>query len=111
MSAPRIVSLCPSTTETLFTLGVGHRVVGRAAAAILAREEDALHVRLVASHAHRVRLAMAEHGVSEAEASAIVNERDTNRARYHKEMYGRDWDDPVNYHLVLNTELLGIEGV
>jgi cytidylate kinase len=25
-------------------------------------------------------------------------------------MYGRDWDDAVNYHLVLNTELLGVEG-
>jgi hypothetical protein len=25
-------------------------------------------------------------------------------------MFGRDWSDPVNYHMVLNTELLGCEG-
>ena len=85
-------------------------LVGRAAAAILAREAGVLHVRLVASRAHRVALAIDEHSVSEDEAAVIVDERDTNRERYHKEMYGRDWNDPVNYQLVLNTELLGTHG-
>jgi len=112
MEEPDAVKLAHVTKEFVEELGGRDRIVmvGRAAAAILARDQDALHVRLVASHAYRVRLAMAEHGVAEAEATAIVNERDTSRERYHKEMYGRDWADPVNYHLVLNTELLGIDG-
>lgn len=112
MEEPDAVKLAHVTKEFVQELGRRDRVVvvGRAAAAILAREENALHVRLVASHAYRVKLAMAEHDTDEAEATAIVNERDTSRARYHKEMYGRDWDDAVNYHLVLNTELLGVEG-
>ena len=112
MEEPDAVKLAHVTKEFVQELGRRDRVVmvGRAAAAILARDAGALHVRLVASHAYRVKLAIAEHEVPEAEAIAMVNERDTNRARYHKEMYGRDWDDPVNYHLVLNTELLGVEG-
>ncbi len=112
MEEPDAVKLAHVTKEFVEELGGRDRIVmvGRAAAAILARDQDALHVRLVASHAHRVQRAMREHGVSEAEASAIVNERDTSRERYHKEMYGRDWADPVNYHMVLNTELVGIDG-
>jgi len=112
MEEPDAVKLAHVTREFVEELGGRDRIVmvGRAAAAILARDQDALHVRLVASHAHRVQLAMTEHGVPEAEATAIVNERDTNRERYHKEMYDRDWADPVNYHMVLNTELVGIEG-
>ena len=112
MEEPDAVKLAHVTREFGEELGGRDRIVmvGRAAAAILARDQDALHVRLVASHAHRVQLAMTEHGVPEAEATAIVNERDTNRERYHKERYDRDWADPVNYHMVLNTELVGIEG-
>ena len=30
------------------------------------------------------------------------------RARYTRQYYQRDWYDPVNYHMVLNTEALGI---
>ena len=85
-------------------------MVGRAAAAVLASERDAIHVRLVASQEHRVQRAIRERGLPESEALAAVQERDTNRERYHKEMFSRDWDDPVNYHMVLNTELLGCEG-
>ena len=45
-----------------------------------------------------------------SEASAVLDERDLARARYHKENYGRDWNDPVHYHMVVNTELLGADG-
>ena len=49
-------------------------------------------------------------GVSEEEARITVDERDQGRERYHKEFFGRDWNDAVNYHLVLNTEILGRAG-
>ncbi|MAG33448.1 MAG: hypothetical protein CL908_21435 [Deltaproteobacteria bacterium] len=106
---PEAVKLAHVSKELVEELGRRDRIVmvGRAAAAVLAREEDAIHVRLVASVEYRVREAMRELNVSESEARAVVDERDTNRERYHKELFGRDWNDPVNYHLVLNTELLG----
>ncbi|MCR9096893.1 MAG: cytidylate kinase-like family protein [bacterium] len=109
---PDAVKLAHITKEWIEELGHRDRIVlvGRAAAAILARERDVLHVRLVASRDHRIGLAMHEHGMGEAEAAAFLDERDRARARYHKENYGRDWNDPVHYHMVLNTELLGTDG-
>jgi cytidylate kinase len=86
-------------------------LVGRAAPAVLARERDALHVKLVASLAYRVRVTAQRLGVDLKEAERIARETDAARERYHREYYGRQWNDPLNYHMTLNTERLGIEGV
>jgi cytidylate kinase len=109
---PEAVKLAHLSKEFIEELGRRDRIVmvGRAAAAVLASERDAIHVRLVASHDHRVRLTMTELDLSEDEARDVVDEHDTNRERYHKEMFGRDWNDPVNYHMILNTQLLGTDG-
>jgi cytidylate kinase len=32
-----------------------------------------------------------------------MNETDSNRAAYSKQLYGRDWCDPDEYDLVVNT--------
>ena len=112
MEEPDAVKLAHMTKELIEDLGRRDRIVmvGRAAAAVLARESEVLHVRLVASREYRIGLAMHELGLGEAEAAATVDERALSRARYHKENYGRDWNDPVHYHVVLNTELLGTDG-
>jgi cytidylate kinase len=85
-------------------------LVGRAAPAVLARETDALHVQVVAPRAHRIRAAAARLGVGPEEAARIMDDTDKHRARYHREYYDRDWADPVNYHMVLNTGALGLDG-
>lgn len=89
----------------------GHCVfVGRASAAVLAWREDALHARLVAGAEFRRRVAIGVMGVPEKDAAAVVERRDANRIRYHREYYARDCDDPRHYDLVLNTERLGFPG-
>ena len=118
MSTPEVIGepeelkLARITRELVSDLGRRDRMVfvGRAAAAVLARERDALHVRLVASVPFRIRQAVERLGVAEEEASDILEDRDRNRDEYHRVYYERDWQDPVNYHMVLNTELLGVEG-
>jgi cytidylate kinase len=85
-------------------------LVGRAAPAVLARERDALHVKLVAPRDHRIRVAVERLGVRPEEAARTVDDTDRARARYHKDHYRRDWSDPVNYHMVLNTGALGLDG-
>jgi cytidylate kinase len=77
---------------------------------VLGRDFPAIHVKLVADRAFRVKLAMEAEQLDEKAALRRLVDTDANRARYHKEHYGRDWDDPVNFHLVLNTGLLGLEG-
>ena len=109
---PEAIKLAHITRDLVEELGRQSRVVlvGRAAAAVLARERDAIHVWLVASVEYRTREAMRRFGMRESEARAAIAERDTSRARYHRELYHRVWADPVNYHFVLNTEVLGVVG-
>jgi cytidylate kinase len=109
---PATIQLAHVTRAVIEELGGRERLVfvGRAAAAVLASERNAIHVRLVASLESRVQEAIRQLGVSEDEARATVEERDRGRERYHKELFGRDWNDAVNYHLVLNTEILGRAG-
>lgn len=85
-------------------------LVGRAAPAVLARERDVLHVRLVAARAFRARVTAERLGLDIKEAERVMQQTDAQRERYHREHYGRDWSDPVGYHLVLNTERLGFDG-
>ncbi|MFK7897486.1 MAG: AAA family ATPase [Myxococcota bacterium] len=109
---PEAMKLAHVTRDFLEDLKRRTRVVlvGRAAAAVLSREKNVLHARLVAPVAQRTLEAMRALDLDEAAAAADVEEHDTNRERYHREFYDRDWDDPVNYHMVLNTELLTREG-
>jgi cytidylate kinase len=85
-------------------------VVGRAAPAVLERQTNALHVRLVAPRPFRIKVAAARLGCHPAHAARILDETDRMRARYTREHYRRDWADPVSFHLVLNTGALGFEG-
>jgi cytidylate kinase len=85
-------------------------LVGRAAPAVLARKEDALHARVVAPRADRIRAVMARQGLGPADAERLMDDTDENRRRYHREYYDRDWADPTHFHLVLNTGLLGYDG-
>ncbi len=92
-------------------------MVGRAGPALLRGEHEALHVKLVAPVEARVRRLMEEGRTggpagprTAAEVEKDVHEVDSTRARYLKQYYRLDWTDPTNYHMVLNTGLLGLEG-
>ncbi|MEA2713058.1 MAG: hypothetical protein QOK27_1019 [Gemmatimonadales bacterium] len=85
-------------------------LVGRAAPAVLAQERDSLHLKLVAPKPYRIQAAAERLGVDLQTAAAVVDESDSTRARYHRQYYQRDWNDPVNYHMVLNTGVLGLDG-
>jgi cytidylate kinase len=87
-------------------------LVGRGATAYLgtAREPGAaVHAYVVAPRDIRVRTVMARLGVGEAEAAKTVDEIDAARGRYLERYYRRRRDDAANYHVVVNTALLGYE--
>ena len=85
-------------------------LVGRGAAAILGERERTLHVQVVAPRGVRIERIAGRLEVPLDEAKKRVNESDARRSKYHKEYYGRDWADPVNYHMVINTGYLGLDG-
>jgi cytidylate kinase len=111
VAEPEQAKLARVTRSLMEELGRQDRLVlvGRAAAAVLGRRSDALHVKLVAGREWRIQRAVERLGLSAAKAAQIVDDRDRNRLRYHREFFNRDWADPVNYHLTLNTERLGFD--
>jgi len=85
-------------------------LVGRAAPAVLGQTANALHVKLVAPRPFRIELAMKAEGLDARTAERLMDETDAQRGRYHREHYGRDWDEPTHFHMILNTGLLGLDG-
>jgi cytidylate kinase len=85
-------------------------LVGRAAPAVIGQLTDALHVKLVAPREFRAKYAAQAEKLDPRAAEKYMDEIDARRSRYHKEYYGRDWDDPVHYHAIVNTGLLGFDG-
>lgn len=83
-------------------------MVGRAASAVLSRDRDALHVKIVAPRPVRIDAVMARLGIDATAAAAEVERSDANRQRYHQTYYERDWNDAAHYHMVLNTAALGL---
>jgi hypothetical protein len=84
-------------------------LVGRGAPAVLGFERDALHVKIVAPLTFRIAAVAHRENLSAALAAKTVKESDDNRKRYHQQYYARDWNDASNYHLVLNSALLGLD--
>ena len=88
-------------------------LVGRGATAYLgtAREAgEAVHAYVVAPRETRIRTVMARLEVAHGEAAKTVDEIDAARERYLERYYRRRRDDAANYHVVVNTALLGYEG-
>lgn len=107
--APSLVRLTELVVQEV--AAEGRKVlVGRAAPAVLGRAVDAIHVKVVAPRPFRVQLAASAERCSPEEAERLLEVTDRQRARYHREHYGRDWDDPAHFHMVLNTGFLGLEG-
>lgn len=109
LDEPRLVQITEKVVSEMAAEGKVV-LVGRAAAAVLAGEHHAIHVRLVAPKPHRITVIMARLGVDAASAEAMIDKSDANRARYHREYYKREWADAANYHMVLNTGVLGYDG-
>ncbi len=100
------------TTERVIAEAVRHDrvvLVGHGAQAYLAQREGTLHVHVVAPLETRVRRAMERLKVDRKDAERTIHEIDEGRRQYVKTYYGRRWDDPVNYHLILNTEAFSFE--
>ena len=87
-------------------------LVGRGAQAVLAgaTPELGLHVYVIAPREERIRTIMRRLSLNATEAARLTDETDANRDRYVERWYGRRRQDPANYHLVVNTGLMGYEG-
>jgi cytidylate kinase len=99
------------TAQTVLRLAsLGNAIfIGRGASIIMANQKLALHVRLVAPFAKRVRQIEEHHRLGTQEAVELIAATDDTRRRYIKHYFRAEIDDPINYHFVVNTGLTGYE--
>lgn len=82
-------------------------IIGRGAGFVLADRPAVFRVFLRAPEDVRVKTLMARLGLAESATRRKMHETDSNRAAYTKQLYGRDWCDPDEYDLVINTGRVG----
>jgi cytidylate kinase len=103
---PASWKLVRQTTETILQLAeLGNAIlVGRGANVITAHLGNVFHVRLVGSIERRTGRVTAAHKISRRAAEEFIKSEDAGRRRYLRKYFGRDIDDPLLYHMTINTD-------
>lgn len=78
-------------------------IVGRGGQAILRDKPNTLHVRVVAPFEQRIQTLRAGGMSGISEIKLAIERHDRAAAEYLDRFFGITWDDPANYHLVINT--------
>ena len=79
-------------------------ILGRAGFAVLADYADVLHVRIQAPVSERVQRVMVREGLTDLQAAEErVSEDDSMHRKYVQRFYNKQWDEPSNFDLVLDT--------
>lgn len=99
------------TEEVLCEYGDrGGVILGRAAAIILRDVPGALHVRLHGPAERRVLQAMRLRSIDRKTAERDLRAADLAREAYVRHWYRTDPNDPLHYHLVLDSTSMSIDG-
>ena len=103
---PPTWTLVRKTAETILRLAeIGNVVmIGRGSNILTDRLPYALHVRLVGSVQRRVEHVEEYLHLDRRAAMEYVRSMDRGRSRYVTKYYDRDIDDPLLYHLIVNTD-------
>jgi cytidylate kinase len=108
---PSSWTLIHKTMETILHLAEMGRaiVVGRGANVITGKMPNVFHVRLVGSLPKRLAHVREYYGVGQKEAQELITREDRGRAQYLREHFHCDITDPLQYHLVINTDRISYE--
>jgi len=103
--------LVRQTAETILRLAqLGNVIlIGRGANVITRRLDHVLHVRLVGSFDRRQERAQQCEHLNRKAALDFIRRADRGRKRYLKKYFGQDIEDPLLYHLIINTDLVPCE--
>ncbi len=103
---PSTWTLVRKTADTILRLAeIGNVIlIGRGANILTDRLVSAFHVRLVGSERRRIEHVREYLHLDPKAAEDYVRSTDQGRSRYVAKYYGKDIDDPLLYHLVINTD-------
>lgn len=85
-------------------------MIGRCADYVLKEDPSRLSVFIYADIEARKARVAARHGISANEALDVINKTDRRRAAYYNFYTGGKWGKYDNYHLAINSAVLGIDG-
>ena len=108
---PSTWTIVEQTAETILRLThLGNVIlVGRGANMITAKMPGVFHVHLVAPLADRIAHAHQYYNMTPGEAREFIEREDKGRARYLKKYFEADVENPLLYHLVINTSLVSYD--
>ena len=84
-------------------------IVGRCADYILKDKADCLNVFIHASMEHRAERIVKEYGEREESPMQRLKDKDKRRAAYHRFYTDMKWGHAQNYHICLDSGVLGID--
>lgn len=82
-------------------------IVGRCADYILRSREDCLNVFIHADKDYKAKRIVELYGVTDKSPEKRLNEKDGKRKVNYKYFTGREWGNPENYHICLNSGYFG----
>ncbi len=108
---PPSTTVIHQTAETLLKLAEAGNVIliGRGANIVTAGLPHMLHVRLVAPLDDRVEHSHEAYNMTKAEARKFCLREDRARQRYLKKYFGADNENPLLYHMIINTGLVSYD--
>ncbi len=108
---PSAWTLVHQTAETILHLAqMGNVIlVGRGASVVTSTLDNVFHVRLVGSVAKRTERVQQVYEFDRPTAIEFINRKDKGRRRYLKEHLHEDIDNPLLYHLIINTDRIRYE--
>lgn len=85
-------------------------IIGRGANVIASNLKNVFNVRLVAPIEFRAKQAQEAYDIDNYnDAIKFIGKEDASRKNYLKTYFGKDIDDPLLYHIVLNTSAIGFD--
>lgn len=84
-------------------------LLGRSSQFILSGHPEAIHFLLIADRAHRIRFIQDRYNLSPNRAEKEVVAAEKRREHLYAKSGCSTYDDPQNYHMVLNMNRLSLE--
>lgn len=84
-------------------------IVGRCSDYILSERDDCVHVFIYADNDYRAERILRLYGDNGVKIEKRMKDKDSQRISYYEHYTNRDWGNPLNYHLCLNSGFIGDE--
>ena len=84
-------------------------IVGRCSNAVLRNKKDCIHVFIYSDDSGKVERAVKYYGLNKKTALKEINKINKQRAKHYKNYTDLVWNDPNNYDLCINSDVLGVE--